>query len=81
VRLGFRGPRRVPGTRGFRGRGDISTRMGFRVRGGFTVRVSGVGPRKLHPTPTRPVAIHTAQPGSSYRPARAGGYARDSAGG
>jgi hypothetical protein len=32
--------------------------MGFRGRVGFTVRVSGSGPRKLHPAPTRPVAIH-----------------------
>jgi hypothetical protein len=58
--LGFRGTRRVSGTRGFRGRGSNSTRMGFRVRGGFTVRVSGAGPRTLHPTPTRPVAIRNS---------------------
>ena len=36
---------------------NIFTRSRVRVRVGFSSRVSGTGPRKLHPTPTQPVAI------------------------
>jgi hypothetical protein len=54
---GFRGTRRVSGTRRVRGWVRFFTRNRFRGGFGFYFRVSGAGPRTLDPPRTRPVAI------------------------
>jgi hypothetical protein len=62
----------------------VFTRITIRVRVGSAIRVSGAGPRTLHPTRTRPIANPTGELASSRRPEerrRAAEYQRGEASG